>query len=94
MGSRKAVLVADDYPPQRSIDAGDVPGNPLRSYRLAMLGHGFVDDAAGDEFKLDESDAIGYSLLRIRKERLSLRAALLILVMVAVVAGVLIAALA
>jgi len=37
-----------------------------------MLGHGFVDDAAGGDLKLDESDAIAYGLLRIRRESVSL----------------------
>ena len=47
-------------------DDGNVPGNPLRSYRMSMLAHGFVDQSESREFMLDESDPMSYSVVRIR----------------------------
>jgi len=47
-------------------DEGNVPGNPLRSYRMSMLSHGFVDQPDSAEFMLDESDPMSYSVVRIR----------------------------
>ena len=47
-------------------DDGNVPGNPLRSYRMSMLAHGFVDQPESTEFVLDESDPMSYSVVRIR----------------------------
>ena len=44
------------------------PGNPLRSYRMSMLTHGFVDqtDDRSDnvDFTLDESDPMSYGVVR------------------------------
>ncbi len=54
--------------PPRSVDAGNVPGNPLRSFRMSMLAHGYVDDTSGKHVELDESSAISYSPVRIRRE--------------------------
>ncbi len=50
-----------------SIEGSNVPGNPLRSYRMSMLAHGFVDSGSDDEFALDETDPMSYSVVRIRK---------------------------
>ena len=47
-------------------DDGNVPENPLRSYRMSMLAHGFVDQPESAEFMLDESDPMSYSVVRIR----------------------------
>ena len=47
-------------------DDGNVPGNPLRSYRMSMLAHGFVDQPESSEFMLDESDPMSYSVVRTR----------------------------
>ena len=47
-------------------DDGNVPGNPLRSYRMSMLKHGFIDQPDSTEFVLDESDPMSYSVVRIR----------------------------
>ena len=49
-----------------ALDDGNVPGNPLRSYRMSMLAHGFVDQSKSSEFMLDESDPMTYSVVRIR----------------------------
>ena len=40
--------------------------NPLRSYRMSMLAHGFVDQEESTEFMLDEADPMTYSVVRIR----------------------------
>ena len=47
-------------------DDSNVPGNPLRSYRMSMLAHGFVDESKSPELVLDESDPMSYSVVRIR----------------------------
>ena len=52
--------------PVAAPDDGNVPGNPLRSYRMSMLSHGFVDQPDSTEFMLDESDPMSYSVVRIR----------------------------
>lgn len=51
------------------VDSGNVPGNPLRSYRMAMLSHGFVpvDDSDRAEMKPDESDSISYAIVPLRR---------------------------
>lgn len=51
-----------------------------------MLGHGFVDDPAGGDLKLDESDVIGYGLLRVRRESVSLT--WVVIVVVAILATI------
>lgn len=40
--------------------------NPLRDFRMSMLGHGFVDEA-NNEFALDDSDPVAYGLVRMRR---------------------------
>lgn len=64
-------------------------GNPLRSYRMSMLAHGFVDQPDDAEFTLDESDPMTYGVVRTRGgsiNRLRLAGAILtVLVVVAVV---------
>ena len=47
-------------------EQGNTPGNPLRSYRMSMLSHGFVDQSDTTDFTLDESDPMSYSVVRIR----------------------------
>jgi len=61
-------------------------GNPLRSYRMSMLAHGFVDEPDNAEFTLDESDPMTYGVVRFRGESISgLRLAGSILFVVVVV---------
>jgi hypothetical protein len=48
------------------VDSSNVPGNPLRSYRMSMLAHGFVDQPDDAEFTLDESDPMNYGVVRTR----------------------------
>ena len=49
---------------QGTVGAGNVPGNPLRHYRLSMLSHGFVDHDDTDDFAMDETEAMTYSVMR------------------------------
>jgi hypothetical protein len=46
------------------LDAGDTPGNPLRSLRMSMLAHGFVQKDQRGEYELDEHDPLAYGLVR------------------------------
>ena len=65
--------------------------NPLRSYRMSMLAHGFVDQSDDAEFTLDESDPMTYGVVRIRGESISgLRLAGMILFVIVVVVVVII----
>ena len=65
--------------------------NPLRSYRMSMLAHGFVDQPDDAEFTLDESDPMTYSVVRTRGGSMSgLRLAGTILFVVVVVVVVII----
>lgn len=69
-------------------DSGNVPGNPLRSYRMSMLAHGFVQHDGSVEFELDESDPINYGVVR-RGGRVPMATAITVavLLVVLVVAG-------
>ena len=50
-------------------EPGNATGNPLRSYRMSMLTHGFVDRLDEADFTVDESDAMSYSIVRVRGGR-------------------------
>jgi len=72
------------------IESSNVPGNPLRSYRMSMLAHGFVDDSDSSDFSLDESDPMSYSVVRIRNQNLPIALgitalALIVVIVIAVV---------
>lgn len=43
---------------------GSVPGNPLRTYRMSMLAHGFVDQPDRSDFEPDDTDPIAYGVVR------------------------------
>jgi hypothetical protein len=62
------VRYADD-PSRPRLDSSNVPGNPLRSFRMSMLAHGFVDRASHNEFELDESDPVTYGVVRLPRRR-------------------------
>lgn len=47
-----------------------------------MLAHGFVDDSNSSDFKLDESDPMSYSVVRIRSQTAPIVAAITALVLV------------
>jgi hypothetical protein len=49
---------------RRAPDGSNVPGNPLRSYRMSMLAHGFVDETSAAGFELDESEPMTYGVVR------------------------------
>jgi hypothetical protein len=69
-------------------ESGNVPGNPLRSYRMSMLSHGFVDQTDDTDFTLDESDPMSYGVVRVRGGHvrgLLLSGAILLVVAVAVI---------
>ncbi len=61
-------------------DFGNVPGNPLRSYRMSMLSHGFVEHDGRVGFELDESDPINYGVVR-RGGRVPVAAAITVAVL-------------
>jgi hypothetical protein len=72
-------------------ESGNTPGNPLRSYRMSMLSHGFVDQtdqSEGTDFTLDESDPMSYGVVRVRgghARGLLLSGAILLVVAVVVI---------
>ena len=49
---------------------------------MSMLAHGFVDDSNSSDFKLDESDPMSYSVVRIRSQAAPVAAAITALVLV------------
>lgn len=69
-------------------DSGNHAGNSLRSYRMSMLAHGFVDEPDGAEFKSDESDPMSYGVVRLRGSQLSV----VVVITLAVVAALAVAA--
>lgn len=69
-----------------ALDGSNVPGNPLRSYRMSMLAHGFVDDDGGKGFDFDESDPITYAVMR-RGGPVPIVAAVVLVIVVLLVLG-------
>jgi hypothetical protein len=67
------------------VDSGNIPGNPLRSYRMSMLSHGFVDPSNNNDFELDESDSLSYSVIRIRNRTAPIAAGIAAFVLIVVV---------
>lgn len=72
------------------IESSNAPGNPLRSYRMSMLAHGFVDDSNSSDFILDESDPMSYSVVRMRSQTtpIALRISAIVLLIAIVIAVV------
>ena len=64
------------------IGGSNVPGNPLRSYRMSMLSHGFVDTPEDEAFDLDEADPVAYSVVRLRSEPLTTLAYVVLAVLI------------
>lgn len=56
--------------PGQGAESSNRSDNPLRSYRMSMLAHGFVDQEESTEFMLDETDPMTYSVVRIRGRQL------------------------
>ena len=67
-----------------------MPGNPLRSYRMSMLAHGFVDTPDEDTFELDDTDPVTSSVVRLRGSPLPAAAYLAIAAVILVIIGVII----
>lgn len=51
------------------LDYGNTPDNPLSSYRMSMLSHGFLpsEDSGQREYVPDESSPISYAVVGLRK---------------------------
>ena len=81
----------DEYRRRVLIEGSNVPGNPLRSYRMSMLAQGFVDTDSRRDFSLDDSDAVSYSVMRIRRPTRWGSVILGIVLLLALVAGILVA---
>jgi hypothetical protein len=69
------------------VDSGNRTDNPLRPYRMAMLGHGFVDEGSEPRFKPDETDPMAYGIVKLRGSRFPTTAVITIVV-IAVVVGI------
>lgn len=70
------------------VDGSNVPGNPLRSYRMSMLAHGFVDHHTDEEFTLDETDPMSYSVVRLRKTPVTVGSVTPVVVLVLLIAAI------
>ena len=70
------------------VESGNVPGNPLRSYRMSMIAHGFVlDNESGDERWVAGDDSpVTYGVIR------SVHAPMAIAIAVAVVLVIIVSA--
>lgn len=66
------------------LDSGNHPGNSLRSYRMSMLAHGFVDESDHKAFKPDDVDPLSYGVVRFRGGRIPVVAAIAVAVLVAI----------
>ena len=49
------------------LDYGNTPANPLSSYRMSMLSHGFLPTEDGQEYLPDESGPMTYGVVLLRK---------------------------
>ena len=49
---------------------------------MSMLVHGFVDDPDSGEFKLDESDPMSYSVVRMRNQPMPIASGIAALVLI------------
>lgn len=45
------------------LDAADVPENPLRSFRMWMLAHGFIEQPRSHQFRPDRMDHLTCGVL-------------------------------
>ncbi len=71
------------------VDSGNVPGNPLRSYRMSMLAHGFVQgvEETAAEMRPDDHESLTYSVGPPRR-RVSLVSALVALAVLVALATI------
>jgi hypothetical protein len=56
-------MAADNDRLGSGIETGNVPGNPLRSYRMSMLSHAFVQEETDGEFVPDENQPMSYAVI-------------------------------
>lgn len=75
----------------RMIESSNVPGNPLRSYRMSMLAHGFLPTDSSDEseWALDETSPMSYAVVGSRHAAFAVAIVLAVLMVVAVTVAVL-----
>jgi hypothetical protein len=68
------------------IESSNVPGNPLRSYRMSMLAHGFLPTGASDEseWMLDETDPMSYAVVATRRPAVAVAVVIAVVMVVAV----------
>lgn len=66
------------------LESANTPGNPLRSYRMSMLAHGFVDQQATDDFAPDETDPMAYGVVR-RSRNVPVGSAVFLVVVILIV---------
>jgi len=74
------------------IESGNVPGNPLSSYRMSMLTHGFVlDSDTGDEQWVAGDDSpMTYGVVRSAHAPLAVAIVIAVLLVLLVAAAVII----
>jgi len=74
------------------IESGNVPGNPLRSYRMSMVSHGFVlDNDTGDEqWVAGDNSPVAYGVVRSAHAALAVAVVIAVLLVLLVVAAVII----
>ena len=75
------------------IESGNVPGNPLRSYRMSMIAHGFVlDNESGDERWVAGDDSpVAYGVIRSAHAPMVIAIAIAVVLVLLVSAAVIIA---
>ena len=79
--------MAKNHQYRSPVDSGNSPGNPLRSYRMAMLSHGFLPDADATKHEMspDEAESLTYSVGPLRRTASPLRVTVAVFSLVAIV---------
>ena len=70
------------------LDSGNNPENPLRSYRMGMLSHGFLAKDHESEWEPDESGPMAYSLATGKRGVTAFEVTVLILVVAGILAAI------
>ncbi len=67
------------------VDSGNVPENPLRPFRMAMLSHGFVpeDESRTNEMRPDKNESLTYSVVPLRSSTSPVPALITLAVLIA-----------
>jgi hypothetical protein len=68
------------------IESSNVPGNPLRFYRMSMLAHGFLPTGQSDdsEWTLDETGPMSYAVVASRHAAVAVAVVIAVVMVVAV----------